>query len=238
MTQKQIVKMAVFKNIPHVDRVIYGRTFMNEISLLFTYNPIKLDIASEVIARVAQPLGFQIDVITKEDGKTAVIVRDKKATISFTPNAVLVSLPTQEYADFTTTGLLWKDVEILLKELEVCPVVWSFTKGNRWIFSKALSREQEMDVYKVIFSEKLLENTTGNHIYVEESVDKSCVLTCRYGIEKINEKDSVGLKTMIASQSYTLDNLCEQVFSVNELMFDVWNWCINNSIKQLMKSPN
>ena len=228
--------MAVFINIPHVDRVVYERTFMNEISLLFTYNPIKLDLASEIIAHMAQSLDIQMDFIEKDGEKTAILVRDKNAIITFTPNAVLISLPTREYVDFSTTTFLWKDVETMLRGLEVNPIVWSFTKGNRWVFNKAISHDQEKNVFKTIFTEELLNNTNEKHIYVEESIDKSRVFTCRYGMEKVNEKDAVGMKTMIASQSYTLDNLVEEVFGVNELMFDVWNWCVNDSIKELMKS--
>lgn len=226
--------MAVFKNIPHVRRVVYERTFMNEISLLFTYNTIKLDIASEVIARLAPDMHLDIKNIDKVGEKEAILIEDKNALITFTPNAVLVSLPTREYMDFTKTEFLWNDVEILLRELEVCPIVWSFTKGNRWVFKKAILPEQENEVYKVVLSENLLKGTAKEHIYVEEATDNSCVFTCRYGIEKVNEKDSVGMKTMIASRSYKVENLCRQVFSVNDLMFDVWHWCVSDSVKELM----
>ncbi|MBO5799585.1 MAG: hypothetical protein J6R41_06115 [Paludibacteraceae bacterium] len=226
--------MTIFKNIPHVRRVVYERTFMNEISLLFTYNTIRLDIASEVIARLAPDMHLGIEDIDKDGGKEAILVKDKNALITFTPNAVLVSLPTREYLDFTKTEFLWNDVETLFRELEVCPIVWSFTKGNRWVFNKAILPGQENDVFKVVLSENLLKNTAEDHIYVEEATDNSCVFTCRYGIEKVNEKDSVGMKTMIASRSYTVENLCHQVFSVNDLMFDVWHWCVSDSVKDLM----
>ena len=160
--------MAVFKNIPQVRRVVYERTFMNEISLLFTYNTIKLDIASEVIARLAPDMHLDIKNIDKDGEKEAILIEDKNALITFTPNAVLVSLPTREYMDFTKTEFLWNDVEILLRELEVCPIVWSFTKGNRWVFNKAILPEQENEVYKVVLSENLLKGTAKEHIYVEE----------------------------------------------------------------------
>lgn len=226
--------MTVFENIPHVCRKVYERTFMNEISLLFTYNTIKLDIASEVIAHLA--LDIDIEDINRDGGKEAILVKDKNALITFTPNAVLVSLPTREYMDFTNTEFLWNDVEKILRELEVCPIVWSFTKGNRWVFNKAILQGQENEVFKLVLSENLLKNTAENHIYVEEATDNSCIFTCRYGIEKVNEKDSVGMKTMITSRSYTVENLCSQVLLVNELMFDVWHWCVSDSVKELMNS--
>ena len=207
---------------------------MNEISLLFTYNTIKLDIASEVIAHLA--LDIDIEDINRDGGKEAILVKDKNALITFTPNAVLVSLPTREYMDFTNTEFLWNDVEKILRELEVCPIVWSFTKGNRWVFNKAILQGQENEVFKLVLSENLLKNTAENHIYVEEATDNSCIFTCRYGIEKVNEKDSVGMKTMITSRSYTVENLCSQVLLVNELMFDVWHWCVSDSVKELMNS--
>lgn len=226
--------MSVFEYIPHVKRVVYKRTFMNEISLLFTYNPIKMDIASEEIARVSQSIGIQSENIIKDEEISSILVKDHNALITLMPNAALVSLPSREYVDFKTTEFLWKHIETLLRELEVCPIVWSFTKGNRWVFNKAILPEQEKEVLKVVLSEDLLSRTTEKRIYVEEAIDKSCVFTCRYGMEKVNEKDSIGLKTMIASQSYTLENLCEQVFLVNDLMFDVWSWCVSDSIKELM----
>ena len=138
--------------------------------------------------------------------------------------------------DFTNTEFLWNDVEKILRELEVCPIVWSFTKGNRWVFNKAILQGQENEVFKLVLSENLLKNTAENHIYVEEATDNSCIFTCRYGIEKVNEKDSVGMKTMITSRSYTVENLCSQVLLVNELMFDVWHWCVSDSVKELMNS--
>lgn len=228
--------MNVFKNIPHVERVIYERTFMNEISLLFTYNPIKLDLASEIIGHTIQEIGNHLDIINEDGEKNAILLKDKNAMITFTPNAVLVSLPSREYIDFTTTEFLWNDLETFLRKLEVSPIVWSFTKGNRWVFSKSISPEQKNEVFEMIFSENLLKNTTEEHIYVEEAIDKSCIFTCRYGMEKVNEKDSVGLKTMIVSQSYTIENLYTQVFTINNLMFDIWYWCVNDSIKELMKT--
>jgi len=224
----------VFENIPHVERHVYKRTFMNEISLFFSYDSIDLDITSEVMARLGSSADIQIDNITDENGIKAITVKDKDALFTFTSRALFVSLPSRKYVDFTTTESLWDDVESWLKKLEIKPFVWSFTKGNRWVFTKPISPEQKAEVFRNVLSEKLLRKSDENHIYVEEAIDKSCVFTCRYSMEKVNGRDSLSMKTMITSQSYSTDNLCEQVFHVNKLMFDVWNWCVSDSIKELM----
>ncbi|MBR5972923.1 MAG: hypothetical protein IK017_09785 [Paludibacteraceae bacterium] len=223
----------VFENIPHVERHVYERTFMNEISLFFSYNSIDLGVAGEVLGRL-KSMDIQIDKNSDENDLKAISIKDKDALVTFTSKAVLVSLPSRKYVDFTTTKSLWDDVESWLKKLEIKPSVWSFTKGNRWVFRKPISPEQEADVLKVVLSKELLGKSRENHIYVEESKDKSCVFTCRYSMEKVNGNDSLGLKTMITCQSYSTDKLSEQVFRVNEWMFDVWSWCVSDSIKDLM----
>ena len=92
-------------------------------------------------------------------------------------------------------------------------------------------------VNQLILSRGLLE-LSKNNIYVEESIDKTKVFTCRYGWDKFGEKDSLGLKTMIAFQTYNLENLKGQVFEANELMFDVWDWSVSVEIKKFMDKEN
>lgn len=223
----------VFENIPNVNRHVYRRTFMNEISLCFFYDSIDMGVASEVMARL-KLTDIQMNKIPDENVIKAITVRDKGALVTFTSNAVLISLPSRKYVDFIKTESLWDDIGSWLKKLEIKPSVWSFTKGNRWVFNRPISSNDESDVLKVVLSQDLLEKSSENHIYVEEGIDKSCVFTCRYGLEKVNGRDSLGLKTMITCQSYSIDRLREQVFCVNEWMFDVWSWCISDSIKKLM----
>ena len=92
----------------------------------------------------------------------------------------------------------------------------------------------EKIVYNFVLSKNLLDVTDDNHFYAEEANDKSCVFFCRYGIEKINDKEGLSLKTMITVMSYTVNDLCKQVFQINELMFDCWYWSVNDRIKELM----
>lgn len=222
--------MTVFEHIPHVERMIYKRTFMNEISLLFTYNPLQISDISEEIERKGISLGMS--VVSK--GDVSLVLKDKDAFITWTSSAVLVSLPSSEYKDFTTTGFVWEHLSDMLKTVDVNPIVWSFTKGNRMVFAKAVDEGKRDEIYKIVLSKHLIDNSGDKHFYVEESKDKSCVLTCRYGLEKYNGKDSLGLKIMIASQTYSIDGLKEQVFCVNDLMYDCWHWCMSDNMFSLM----
>ena len=228
--------MARFENIPHVERIVYKRTFMNEITLLFTYNKINFESIREGLLEFAVSLGLtETENISGED---YIVLKDKDASVTFASNAVLVSLPSKEYSNFENTAPIWNDLEKILTYLQVNPIVWSFTKGNRWLFNKVITEDIAPEVYRVVFSDKLLSLTDEKHFFVEESTDKTCVVTCRYGIDKIREKDSIGLKIMIASQTYTVSNICEQVFGLNELMFDVWHWAVSENVKQIMQREN
>ena len=222
--------MTVFEHIPHVERKIFKRTFMNEISLLFTYSPLKMSEICEEIERISISMGMS--VVTK--GDTLLILKDKDALVTWTANAVLVSIPSSEYKDFETTGFVWDHLSVILKSIDVNPIVWSFTKGNRMVFAKAIDEEKKDEIFKIVLSDDLIENGGDKHFYVEESKDKTCVLTCRYGLEKYNGKDSLSLKTMITSQAYAIDGLKEQVFGVNELMYDSWYWCMSEDMFSLM----
>lgn len=224
--------MTVFEHIPHVERKIFKRTFMNEISLLFTYSPLKMSEVCGGIERISVSMGMS--VVTKTD--TLFVLKDKDALVSWTANAVLVSIPSSEYKDFATTDFVWDHLSVILKSMDVNPIVWSFTKGNRMVFAKAIDVEKKNEVYKIVLSDVLIANGGDKHFYVEESKDKTCVLTCRYGLEKYNGRDSLSLKTMITSQAYAIDGLKEQVFRVNELMYDSWHWCMNESVFSLMNA--
>lgn len=222
--------MTFFEHIPHVERMIYKRTFMNEISLLFTYNPLKIsDICGE-IERTGISMGMS--VVSKEDD--LLVLKDKDAFLTWTASAVLVSLPSSEYKDFTTTGFVWEHLSVMLKSVDVNPIVWSFTKGNRMVFAKAIDEEKRNEIFNIVLSNSLIASSGDKHFYVEESQDKSCVLTCRYGLEKYNGKDSLSLKIMIASQTYAIEGLKEQVFGVNEMMYDCWHWCMSEKMLSLM----
>lgn len=226
--------MKTFEHIPHMERKIYKRTFMNEIALYFTYEQVNLKEVGEGICQCGKALG--IEVVPNDRGNEDILsLKDGNAIITFTSSGVLVSLPSREYQDFEKTGFIWEHLEALLTESKAVPLSWSFTKGNRWVFNKPIAPKMTDHVYKVVLSKELLENTVDKHFYIESSIDNSHVFTCRYGLEKINGKDSVGLKTMIVSLSYSLNNLKEQIFDVNELMFDVWSWSVSEDVKQLMQ---
>lgn len=229
--------MLVFKNIPHVNRKIYRRTFMNEIVMLFTYNSVDMYETEAIIRHEVDSgaVNANIDYINNKSGVVLVKVND--AAVSFTHNSVFVSLPASEYKDFSRTTQIWDCLEHLLKTIHANPMLWSFTKGNRWTFSKAIPPEMKGQVNQLILSRGLLD-LSKNNLYVEESIDKTKVFTCRYGWDKFGEKDSLGLKTMIAFQTYNLENLKGQIFEANELMFDVWDWSVSVKIKQFMDKEN
>lgn len=223
--------MATFPNIKHEERKMFNRTFMNEIVLFFTYNQINLTTVREDITALLPSINCTFS--TERSNKDNLIYEDSDAIITFTPIGVLASIPSKEYRDFTKTTPIWNHLETVMKHIGINPITWSFTKGNRFVFNKPIPEEQHIEVYKLILSENLLLHSNSNMI-VLESDDKSCVFTCRFGMEKFLGKDSLGLKTMIVSQSYSAENLANQVLERNKDMFDCWYWCMSEKILSLM----
>ena len=223
--------MATFSNIEHKERKMFNRTFMNEIVLFFTYNPIDLTNVVEDITTMLPSIGCTF--VAGKSNKDNLIYKDGDAIITFTPIGVLVSIPSKEYRDFTKTIPIWNHLEAVMKYIGINPITWNFTKGNRFVFNKPISEAQYEDAYKLILSDNLLSHS-NNNMLDKESDDKSCVFTCRFGMEKFQGKDSLGLKTMIISQSYSLEGLSDQVIERNKDMFDCWYWCMSKDILSLM----
>lgn len=230
-------KQQIFKHIPRIDRKIYPRTFMNEISLVFTYNPIQLDEVFADIERQSRALEIPDVKRINEPGKNSIEIKGKDALITFTSNAVVVSVSASEYKDFNKTEFVWDLLETLMSCAKINPIIWSFTKGNAFIFNKAIPEGRLDDVLRLVLSENLLKLTDDKHLFVEESIDKTRVLACRYGFEKNNNKDCLSLKTMIVSQAYAIKDIKSQVFEVNNLIFEGWHWCISKDIETFMNSP-
>lgn len=222
--------MQTFDNIPHVQRKIYERTFMNEIVLFFSYDKIDSASIGENFAAFLNERGINIPI--QDDGIVAYKFKD--AAISITSVGALISIPTREYKDFTKTKEIWKHVEDVLSKLCVIPVAWTFTKGNRFVFSKPIPEDKYKDTFNLILSKDLLEASNEKQFYVKESIDHTCVFSCRYGIDNVQGKDGLSLKIMITSVAYSLDEFMEQIFNKNDDMFDCWRWCINEKTIAMM----
>ena len=225
--------MATFPGINHVERRLFNRTFMNEIVLFFTYNSVDLAVVKENIETILPFVKYT--PCPENSSKDCVIYKDSDAIISFTTYGVLVSIPSKEYRDFAETFSIWCHLEIVMKHIGINPITWTFTKGNRFVFNKPILEEQYNDVYRLILSDNLITSSNDKHILVLESEDQSCVFTSRFGIEKFQEKDSLGLKTMIISQTYSIEGLAEQIMKRNEDMFDCWYWCMSEKTLSIME---
>lgn len=226
--------MATFPNIKHVERIMFNRTFMNEVVLFFTYDQIDLEIVKEDITTLLPSI--ECTFCPEKSSKDNIIYTDKDAIITFTPIGVLVSIPSKEYRDFSTTTSIWNHLEAVMKHIGVNPLTWTFTKGNRFVFNKPILKEQYNDVYKLILSNNLISNVNDKNMFVLESEDRTCVFTCRFGMENFQGKDSLGLKTMIVSQAYTIKGLANQVLKRNEDMFDCWYWCMSEKTLSIMNN--
>ena len=223
--------MQTFDNIPHVQRKIYERTFMNEIVLFFSYEKIDSVSIGEGFAAFLNERGVNISI----HNEGIVVYKFKDAAISITTVGTLLSIPSREYKDFSKTKEIWEHVEDVLSKLCVIPVAWAFTKGNRFVFSKPISEEKHKDVFNLILSKDLLDASNEKQFYVKESIDHTCVFSCRYGIDKVQDKDCLSLKIMITSVAYSLDEFMKQIFNRNEDMFDCWRWCINENAIAMME---
>lgn len=229
-----------FKNIPHVRRKVFSRTSMNEILLFFTYTPISLVNSQETLMGVLKKMGLTVSRLQlNSNGEKDDLVeyQDQDVTVSLTNAGVLVNIPVTKYRDFTSTEFVWNHLEQALQTLHVNPIIWSFSKGNRFVFAKPVTEESKKSLLTLILSEDLLKQTQDKGIFVVESDDRTCVFSCRYGFEKYKEQDALSLKTMISSQSYEVKGLSRQVMEMNELMFDVWHWAMSPALLKFMETP-
>ena len=230
----------VFEHIPHVERKVFKRTTMNEISVFFTFAPLSL--ASKFKDLQALDLDFGAILIQSDNTDISkgelITYKDKDIAVSLLSTGILVNVPTTDYRDFETTAFAWNRVEDVMKALDIEPAAWVFTKGNRFVFTQPLKEEAQKDeALKMILSEDYLSLASTNRLFFEDSTDKTRLFSCRYEFEKFNGKDALGLKFMIASQSYSANGLCEQVMATNTLLFDGWHWVMNDKMLDFLDKP-
>lgn len=227
-----------FKNIPHVKRKVFRRTSMNEILVFFTYAPVSLVGSQDALSGELKAMGLSINRLQlNSNGEKDDLVeyQDRDVTVSLTNAGALVNIPVTKYRDFTTTEFVWAHLERALMALHVNPIIWSFSKGNRFVFAKPVTDEVKESLLALVLSDDLLKQAQGKGIYAIESDDRTCVFSCRYGFEKYREQDALSLKTMITSQSYAVKGLTSLVMEMNELMFDVWHWAMSPGMLKFME---
>lgn len=234
VTKRRNNTMMVFENIPHVERKIFKRTTMNEIALFFTFDAI--DIAERREQMTGMIADFGLSVLSLE-GKTeneAFVYIDQDVVVTFVSSGVLVNVPTIKYRDFHTTEPVWKRLSQLMLSLNLNTLVWTFTKGNRLLFTRQLDDEAKQKVLSICLSEAMLKAMGSERVYVEESIDKRRTFTCRYGYEAFKDRTALSLKTMITTQNYKPESLLQEVMETNDLMFDVWFWAASEELKTMM----
>ena len=213
---------------------------MNEILVFFTFTPISLVNSQEALMGVLKEAELTVSRLQlNSNGEKDDLVEylDQDITVSLTNAGALVNIPVTKYRDFTSTAFVWNHLEPALQALHVNPIIWSFSKGNRFVFAKPVSEESKKSLLTLILSEDLLKQSQDKGIFVVESEDRTCVFSCRYGFEKYRERDALSLKTMITSQSYEVKGLTRQVMEMNELMFDVWHWTMSPALLKFMDTP-
>lgn len=228
------ITMPVFRNIPHVERHIYKRTTMNEIVLFFTYDVISIKEKRDQILSILKQNKLIALSSPENTAQDTIVYLDGDIVISFVSSGVLVNIPASKYRDFHETKGMWIRLGKLLQELNLNTLVWTFTKGNRLVFTNQLDEKDKQEMLKMVFSDNLIKAVGNDRIYVEESIDKKRIVTCRYGFEAYKDKTALSLKTMITTLSYKPENLLQEVFETNDLMFDVWYWTAGEDLKTVM----
>lgn len=226
--------MQVFEHIPHVERHIYKRTTMNEIVLFFTFDVISISERKDQILKLLSEYGLTImPTSEKEEGDMLVYV-DDGVIVTFVSSGVIVNIPSFKYRNFLKTEKVWERLSRIMLALNLNTMVWTFTKGNRLVFTYQLDETAKQTVLKIAFSEAMLAVMDKERVFVEESNDKKRTLTCRYGFEAFKDKTALSLKTMITTRSYSPENLVKEVMDTNELMFDAWYWAAGEELKKMM----
>lgn len=218
----------VFAHIPHVERKVFKRTTMNEVSLFFTYNPTSL----AKMRQMDLDIGF-IKIGNDERGNVnneMVSYRDKDVLVTFLNTGALVSVPATEYRDFETTSFVWDRLEKIMDTLGIEPAPWLFTKGNRFVFTEPITEANRQEALEMVFSTDYLTRVNDRRLFFEESIDKTKFFSCQYGFEESKKEGVITVKYLIASQSYSIDGLCNQIMETNKLMFDGWHWSMSEGM--------
>lgn len=218
----------VFEHIPHVERKVFKRTTMNEVSLFLTYNPTSL----AKMRQLDLDFGF-IKIGNDERGKghnEMVSYKDKDVLVTFLNTGVLVSVPAMEYRDFETTSFVWEHLEKIMNTLAVEPAPWLFTKGNRFVFTEPITESNRQEALDMVFSTDYLSFVKDRRLFFEESIDKTKLFSCQYGFEESKKEGVITVKYLIATQSYSIDGLCDQIMETNKLMFDGWHWSMSKGM--------
>lgn len=226
--------MQVFEHIPHVQRHIYKRTTMNEIVLFFTFDAISISERKDQIKDETSKQGLVILPSAQNTVEEFVAYMDGDVIVSFISSGVIVNIPSSKYRDFEKTKGVWERLSKIMMAINLNTIVWTFTKGNRLVFTNQLDETAKQKVLKIVFSEAMLAVMDNERIFVEESNDQKRTLTCRYGYEAFKDKTALSLKTMITTRSYSPENLVSDVMETNELMFDAWYWATGDELKKMM----
>lgn len=227
--------MVSFRDIQHIERHVYRRTFMNEIVLFFTYDNADVKSKFPVVKQLLEKQGCKEFT---ESNENVLAYEDNKALLTLTSTGVMVNIPAKEYTDFNNTAVVWEHLGCVLKKMCVATGAWTFMKGNRFAFGKPVPEEKYQDVYKLVLSENLIRESGDKKMCMIPSDDKTCVFSCRYGMEKVNGNDALILKTMLIMGSYECRNLAEQVLARNNDMFDCWHWCVSSDIISIMEKED
>ncbi len=226
--------MQIFEHIPHVKRHVYKRTTMNEIVLFFTYDVISISERKDQILKLLSEYGLTIMPTSKKEGEDMLVYVDDGVIVTFVSSGVIVNIPSFKYRNFLKTEKIWERLSQIMLALNLNTMVWTFTKGNRLVFTYQLDESAKQTVLKIAFSEAMLAVMDKERVFVEESNDKKRTLTCRYGFEAFKDKTALSLKTMITTRSYSPENLVREVMDTNELMFDAWYWAAGEDLKKMM----
>ena len=226
--------MQIFEHIPHVKRHVYKRTTMNEIVLFFTYDVISISERKDQILKLLSEYGLTTMPTSKKEGEDMLVYVDDGVIVTFVSSGVIVNIPSFKYRNFLKTEKIWERLSQIMLALNLNTMVWTFTKGNRLVFTYQLDESAKQTVLKIAFSEAMLAVMDKERVFVEESNDKKRTLTCRYGFEAFKDKTALSLKTMITTRSYSPENLVREVMDTNELMFDAWYWAAGEDLKKMM----
>lgn len=214
-----------FNGIPHVERKVYGSTFLNKISVLFTFTHIDWENSFDDISLFVSKEGGVL--VSGENGEGSIVYKFDDVVITVSASGVFVSIPSNEYKNFNDTGNLWEHVGNLLECMAVQPIALVLSKYNRIPFTTHFAEDKRDRLFSLVLSEKLVESSNEKHECYKLSDNQCGVFYCNYGLDTKDNQDSLFLNLMLLPGSYSLNDIKMHVFAANEVLFDCWHWCMS-----------
>lgn len=218
-------------NIQHNERTIHQRSFLYNVTFLFTYNMVNdFALQSENIVSFLETISYKAKVVSMPDSAVVFSNGDARGLVSSSAMTFIIGINTyknfdaflQEYSSLLT-GLL----ELLnVKNLEQSII----QKVNKFQFGH--SQDEHVDKEKAmsaICSTDFLSESDE----CQSSIDSTYLFAKReFSMGELN--DVLSITITAAQQKVSFESFIPSLTELNNNMYSAWRWAVSNAVVQAM----